>query len=334
MKKYIIYIGVVLTLFFVSCKEEKKSKKNIGAKSEVGKTEEKVNIPKFNSDSAFFYVKKQTEFGPRVPNSDAHKECGDYLVEFFKDKNAKVIEQKFKVRTYNNKVLDARNIIASYNLEVKNRVILCAHWDSRPYADWDSNEENHYKPIDGANDGASGVGVLMEIARQLEGADKKIGVDIILFDAEDYGEHKLNRSSNNTNTWALGSQYWAKNPHKAGYKASYGILLDMVGAKNPQFTKENYSMMYAPNIVNGVWKTAQMLGYSNYFLNIERGDIIDDHYYINKIAGIPTINIIHTSNTRTGFFEHWHTVNDNIENIDPFTLEIVGNTVLHYIFSK
>lgn len=332
MKKHILYLGLIFFALLNSCGEQKKDirKKNIKPK-ETGL----VDIPVFNADSAFYYVKKQTEFGPRVPNTEAHRICGDYLVEFFKKTDAQVIEQEFKVRAYNNTVLNARNIIASYNPEIQNRVILCAHWDSRPFADWDDDNSNHYKPIDGANDGASGVGVLMEIGRHLNKSEKKLGVDIILFDVEDYGEHNNERSNNvSSDNWALGSQYWAKNPHTPGYNASYGILLDMVGAENPQFTKEYYSMMYAPSIVDEVWKTAKMLGYSNNFLNKERGHVIDDHLYINKYTGIPTINIVHTTNSKSGFFKQWHTLGDNIDIIDIYSLEMVGNTVLHYIYTK
>lgn len=250
----------------------------------------------------------------------------------FKRNGAVVIEQNFKTRTYNNKVLNARNIIASYNPDVNNRVLLCAHWDSRPYADWDENAENNFSPIDGANDGASGVGVLMEIGRQLYLDNSKLGVDIVLFDAEDYGEHKQERGQHQ-DTWALGSQYWSKNMHIPNYNASYGILLDMVGAEDARFTKEYYSLLYARGVVDKVWKTASKLGYSNYFVNIEEGSIMDDHYYINKYAKIPTIDIIHTENSSTGFFEHWHTKNDNIENISPNTLKIVGEVVLNHIYN-
>lgn len=325
-------ISVILLLLVFSCKQD--NKKSAKQKEKASQIEKPViKVPEFNQDSAFHYVKTQTEFGPRVPNTEAHKKCGDYFVSFFNRNGAKVIEQNFKTRAFNGDVLNGRNIIASYNPQNKNRVLLCAHWDSRPFADWDDDEANHYKPIDGANDGASGVGVLMEIARQLNINNTKLGIDIVLFDAEDYGEHRKERGkSNMTDSWALGSQYWAKNLHKPAYRAKYGILLDMVGAEDARFTKEYYSMMFAPAIVNDVWSTAKSLGYNNYFINSEEGSIIDDHYYVNKYAKIPTINIIHTENSRTGFFEHWHTVNDNIENISPFTLKVVGEVVLKHIY--
>jgi Zn-dependent M28 family amino/carboxypeptidase len=186
-----------------------------------------------------------------------------------------------------------------------------------------------------ANDGASGVGVLLEMARQFSIQKPEIGVDIIFFDAEDYGAPQ-NYSGASEDAWCLGSQYWANNPHKAGYTAEFGILLDMVGAPNATFYKEDFSMYYAAGIVEKVWSTAATLGFSNYFRDEKTGAITDDHVYINKIAGIPSIDIIQYRNEgqNSGFGHYWHTVNDTMENIDKNTLFAVGTTVMHVVYNE
>jgi glutaminyl-peptide cyclotransferase len=217
-----------------------------------------------------------------------------------------------------------------------NRIVVCAHWDSRPFADYDPDPENHNEPIDGANDGASGVGVLLEIARQLSSNSLRIGVDIIFFDLEDYGPPQDAQQRGQGNWWALGSQYWSKNPHQQNYNARFGILLDMVGAEDARFKMEGFSMLYAPDLVKKVWSIGNRLGYGDYFLFEQGGYIEDDHKYVNEIAKIPTINIIHldSQSANGSFFDHWHTLNDTMENISPFTLKVVGQTVLTVIFNE
>lgn len=294
-----------------------------------------ANIPVFNQDSAYAYVEKQVSFGPRVPNSKQHDACAAFLVQNLKANADTVIVQKTRLRAYDGTALNISNIIASFNPSLNNRIFLCAHWDSRPIAEKDTNISKQKLPIDGANDGASGVGVLLEVARILKNNKPQIGVDIVLFDAEDYGQPDNSGMELKEDTWALGSQYWAKNPHKKNYFARYGILLDMVGAANATFLKEGYSMQYAPDIVRKVWQAAQRGGYGQYFLNKETNAITDDHYYVNKLAGIPTIDIIHYDNTTpTGFFPHWHTHGDNMSVIDKETLKAVGQTLLIVIFEE
>ncbi|OQA01739.1 MAG: Aminopeptidase YwaD precursor [Bacteroidetes bacterium ADurb.Bin408] len=294
-----------------------------------------TDIPIFNEDSAYFYIEKQVFFGPRVPNSKQHEACATYLVQNLKANADTVIVQKTRLRAYDGTALNISNIIASFNPSTNNRIFLCAHWDSRHIAEKDTNAAMQKLPINGANDGASGVGVLLEIARILKIYKPKIGVDIILFDAEDYGQSDNSGLERKEDTWALGSQYWAKNFHKKNYYARYGILLDMVGAANATFLKESYSMQYAPDVVRKVWQAAQRGGYGNYFQNKETNAITDDHYYINKLAGIPTIDIIHFDNTTpTGFFPFWHTHGDNMSVIDKETLKAVGQTLLIVIFEE
>lgn len=211
--------------------------------------------------------------------------------------------------------------------------MLCAHWDTRPFADQDSVNRN--KPISGANDGGSGVGVLLEIARMLSTASSPVGVDIIFFDAEDYGQPDDSPLPQKKDTYCLGSQYWAKNPPVPGYKPMYGILLDMVGAKNATFTMEDISMNFAASVMENVWKTAADIGYSDYFLFTRTGQIVDDHYYINTLAGIPTIDIIHhDASTKYNFPREWHTHRDTMDIIDKNTLKAVGQTLLEVIFRE
>lgn len=329
--KIIFYFFSVLLIFGIfSCGN---TSKNAKQKKEI-KTPEtvKIVVPDFNQDSAYVFVADQVKFGPRVPGTKANLDCARYLTNTLKRFTPYVQVQKFNARIYNGKVLAGQNIIASFKPETKNRILLCAHWDSRPYADHDPDKSNANTPIDGANDGASGVGVLLEIARQLSKSQPKAGIDIILFDLEDYGEPQGIQSRQEDN-WALGSQYWAKNPHKINYNARFGILLDMVGASDALFTQERTSMYFAPDIMRKVWNKAESIGYGDYFSTEETGAILDDHLYVNEILGIPTIDIIHHDpSTKTGFFKHWHTVNDNIDVIDPATLKVVGQTVLAVIF--
>lgn len=286
--------------------------------------------PAFSVDSAFSFVKSQTEFGPRVLGTDAHTNCGNWIAAKLSEFCDTVLEQRFVCRTYDGKSWNAVNYIGSFAPQNPKRIVLAAHWDSRPFADHDPNPDNHNTPIDGANDGASGVGVLLEVARQLQIENPQIGVDIVFFDAEDYGPREGDNVQGDW--WGLGAQHWAKNHHVPNYKAEYGILLDMVGTPNPQFLQEQFSMRDAQDVVRKVWSTAYSLGHGNYFQNKPGGIITDDHYYVNKFSSIRMIDIIHYDATSgTGFSPVWHTVNDNIANIDKNSLGIVGTTILQVI---
>lgn len=291
------------------------------------------HIPLFDADSAYRFVENQVKFGPRVPNSSAHNACGDYLVAELGRFGAKVHQQSMTVMAYDGTPLSARNIIGVYNPEAQKRILLFAHWDSRPYADQDPNPTKRKTPIDGADDGASGVGVLLEIARQLHQKTPKIGIDIIFFDAEDYGIPEFVQEYK-SDTWCLGSQFWAKNPHVPNYKADFGILLDMVGSKGAAFYKEYTSMRYAARYVDLVWNTARNLGYGKYFINADGGAITDDHYYVIIGRNIPCLDIINFDpDTDSGFGHYWHTVNDNLQVIDRETLKAVGQTVMEVIYN-
>lgn len=211
--------------------------------------------------------------------------------------------------------------------------MLCAHWDSRPFADQDSIDKN--KPITAANDGAASVAVLLEIGRLLESNKPAIGVDIIFFDAEDYGQPEFSTHATMEDSYCLGSQYWSENPHVPGYYATFGILLDMVGAENAVFTREGTSMQYAASVVEKVWNHAGRIGYSDYFVFNETAAIIDDHYYVNQMTHIPVIDIVHRDQgTTSNFWKFWHTHHDTLDKINKKSLKAVGQTVLETIFKE
>ncbi|MDP1621371.1 MAG: M28 family peptidase [Bacteroidales bacterium] len=330
--KYTSLFIVALALLTGSCNQPVKHETS---KQDSLVTRPRVAIPDFNADSAYLSVKTQVDFGPRVPNTPAHDKCAAYLISTLKTYTEHVTVQKGEVYAYNKTTLKFQNIIASWKPETNNRILLCAHWDSRPYADHDPDPKNWRKPVDGANDGASGVGVLMEVARQLKLNIPGIGIDIIFFDVEDYGPPQDETKGNSEHFWGQGSAYWANNPHKTDYFAKYGILLDMVGAKNATFLMEGVSMQYAADIVKLVWSAGNRIGYSSYFLYENGGFITDDHVPINKIRNIPTIDLIHLdNNSETGFFPYWHTVGDTFDKIDKNTLKVVGQTLLTVIFEE
>lgn len=330
MKK-IVFPLIILSLF--SCHQSDIQSRSEGKKE---KARTVVQVPEFNADSAYAYVARQVEFGPRVPNTEEHLAAAGFLTDKLGSFTDTVLVQDFLVRAYDGTLLNGKNIIGVVNPDAKTRVLLCAHWDTRPFADHDPDPEKQNIPIDGANDGASGVGVLLEIARQLHQQPPHIGVDIIFFDAEDYGPPQDHQKRGSGNWWALGSRYWANNPHDYNYYAKYAILLDMVGGKEAKFYMEGYSASYAPGILKKVWNTAHRLGFKDYFIFEEQGYIDDDHKAINEILKIPAIDIIHLDNesTNSSFFEHWHTTHDNMENISRETLRVVGQTVLTVVYEQ
>ncbi len=289
-----------------------------------------VAAPTFNADSAFVFVRKQVDFGPRVPNTEAHRKCAAWLAGEFKRHGLTVIEQKFQAAHYTGTTFNGVNIIGQYKPENPRRILLAAHWDSRFQADQDTKDQN--KPILGADDGGSGVAVLLEIARILQTQPADIGVDFVLFDVEDQGNDS-DDGKDNSKTWCLGAQHWSKNLHKPGYMPLFGVLLDMVGGANPKFQKEGVSMQAAPGIVEKVWSTAASLGYSNIFVPENGPGVTDDHYFVITNARIPMIDVIsRPGGTKSGFVSHWHTHNDNMQAIDKSTLRAVGEVLTAVIY--
>lgn len=320
----VVFICCLLFLFGCNLK-----KRNQILVLETKNQEQVQNV--FNADSAYAFIGQQVAFGPRVPNTEAHKKCGLFLTEKMKQFCDTVYIQDIQLKAYNNEMLQAKNIIGVFNPEKKRRILLFAHWDSRPYSDQDMDIRNYNKPIDGADDGASGVGVLLEIARQIKLKGINIGLDIIFFDAEDYGvptfvESKL------VDTYCLGSQHWSQSPHIINYKAEFGILLDMVGSKNAKFYQELYSIQNARNIVDLVWNTAKNKGFEKFFINENIGAITDDHLYVMKGRNIPCIDIINCDlTTPHGFGFYWHSQQDNMNNISHETLNVVGQVIMEVI---
>ena len=331
MKSNILYFLSFFLFFGIACTDQKKE-----ATPEAEILPEKVvAVPKFFADSAYYFVEKQVTFGPRVPNTNSHVLTGDYLVEKLNAYGGSVTEQRFKAFTYDGQQLSLRNIIAGFYPEKQKRILLAAHWDSRPFADKDT--ENKDQPIEGANDGASGVAVLLEIARVMaHSKPPEVGIDIIFFDGEDWGE-KYNegyvQTPDTLSTWyCLGSQHWARNKHIKNYSAFYGILLDMVGAQGSQFRKEGLSVRVAPKVVEKIWTRAAKLGYSNYFINARSAEITDDHQFVNNPGKIPMVNIVHYDPVYGYFGDYHHTHLDNLSIIDKETLRVVGETLLNVIY--
>ena len=324
--KFINIILLSLSLLVVACSAKTEEKPTVAPKKVA------VESPvEFDADSAYNYVKAQVNFGPRVPGTQGHIRCAQYLVDELKRCGVDtVIEQKTTVTAFNGDKLPINNIMGQVNKDAMSRVLLLAHWDTRPWADAEEDKSKHNTPIPGANDGGSGVGVLLEIARCLQIKRPTIGVDILFVDAEDYGT-----SFGAENTWCLGAQYWVNNmPYKQGRVPQYGILLDMVGGIDAKFHREYLSQYLAPSVVDKVWGMASALEYGNVFANQIGGSIVDDHMYINQV-GIPCIDIIESQNPQTGSFNPtWHTLDDNMSNIDRKSLKAVGQTVLNVIYNE
>lgn len=278
----------------------------------------------FCADSAYAYVARQVAFGPRVPQSAAHDACGRWLAAELRRHGADtVIEQRASLPVYGPMV----NIIGRFNLAAPTRVLLLAHWDTRPWADEDPDPANRATPLDGANDGASGTGVLLELARQFGAKAPGVGVDILLVDAEDSG------SEGDDASWARGAQYFAANMPD-GPLPAYAVLLDMVGGRDARFPREMFSDANARPLTARLWRLAAEMGLGDRFPDRTGGAVNDDHLPLLR-AGIPAVDIIETDHPHTGSFNPtWHTLNDNLDNIDPATLGAVGRLVSTLIYNE
>jgi glutamine cyclotransferase-related protein len=344
MKKSMkITLGVAVTVLAIGglhyYKNADSKVQNIEETEEVAK----VNPvgPSFNADSAYAFTKAQCDFGPRDMNTRGHDLCGEWIVSKFKEYGCKVTTQTATLVGYDGTKLRSRNIMASINPEATTRILLCAHWDSRPWADNDPGSVNWRKPILAANDAASGVAVMLELARIIgkskdeKAFNKQLGIDFVCFDAEDWGTPQWADVADNADSWALGAQYWSKNLPQ-GYEARYGILLDMVGGVGAKFYREGMSMQYAPEIVKKVWRAAREVGFGSYFPKEDGGVITDDHVPVNQFAKIPTIDIIpyYADCQQSSFGPTWHTLADNMENIDKNTLKAVGQTLVQVIYKE
>lgn len=288
----------------------------------------------FNADSAYAFVARQVAFGPRVPGTEAHSDCIHWLVSTLSRFGASVTMQQGYMPCYDGSQQLVRNIVAhipadsaATNLPA---VLLVAHYDSRPWTDAEDLYDDRFHGVPAANDGASGVAVLLELARVLAGAAPR-PVTILLTDCEDMGTPQWYTGPERENTWCLGAQYWAQT-NTQPYK--YGILLDMVGDPNAVFYREYISEQHAKHIVDRIWHTAGQLGYGARFVDQVAYPITDDHFYITSIAHIPVVDIIHTvPGSDTGFAWWWHTTHDTMDNISSETLRQVGEVILLTIYS-
>ena len=292
--------------------------------------------PTFSADSAMAFCQAQCDFGPRTMNSPAHEQCGGWIAKKFASYGLEVSLQKADLTGYDGTTLHSTNIIASYRPEATDRLLVCAHWDSRPWADNDPDSANWHKPVMAANDGASGVAVMLELARLLSSDSLALGIDFICFDAEDWGTPQWSNQGGDSNSWALGAQYWAANPHRQGYTARFGVLLDMVGGAGARFYKEQYSQQFANKIVRKVWRAADVVGFGSLFPNRDGEYITDDHLPVNQRANIPCIDIIayYPDCPQSGFGPTWHTINDDMQHLDPAVLQAVGQTMVQVIWSE
>lgn len=312
-----------------------------GTDTGVTEVAEAVSVPTFSGDSAMSAARRQVTFGPRVPGTAAHRACADWLSATLSRYGAVVVDTIVTARNpVTGAAVPVRNIMASFAPEKTSRVMLLAHYDTRPWADEDPDAGVHNIPIDGANDGASGVAVALEVARLVGQKAPAIGVDILLVDQEDSGTSPdegmdPDLAARYEMTWCIGSRAWAEARRDAAHPR-YAILLDMVGGRNAVFAREFFSNRYAGHIVDLVWREAARAGYGDRFINSVGGGINDDHISLLNI-GIPTIDIIdigNPDNNGGGFNATWHTLDDNIENLDPETMRIVGDVVTRVIYNE
>lgn len=325
MLRHIQKVGFILLIAMIAigCKTDSSKNKQVET---IEKTTRR-KVPKFDQEKAFQNIEKQVSFGHRYPGTQAHKDLIKYLTTELTQYTDKVVTQDFTVDFLDEKGVNATNIIGIINPDRKKRILLCAHFDTRKIAEKDEDPEKQDDPILGADDGGSGVGVLLEIARLVKENGIDIGVDFVLFDAEDNG---LDGEG-----WCLGSEYWAKKPHVANYKADFGILLDLVGAKNAEFGKEQSSLQSAKPYVDKIWKLAERMSFANYFMDFESGPVMDDHVNVINYRRIPMIDIINMSNQngRKGFGHYHHTHKDNMDIIDKNTIRAVGKVVTATLYN-
>ena len=332
MKLHIL--TAIISILVATCATSCRTTSNGDVSQNTQEEKRLKTLAKFNRDSAYSYVRRQVAFGPRVAGTEGNRLCREYIANEFRRHGAENVRiQEGEVTAFTGTVLPIGNIMASHNPEIKDRILLVAHYDTRPWSDSDQNEENRIHPVIGANDGGSGVGVLLEIARQLKSAPAPVGVDFLIVDAEDYGQ--ASGFSNHDSSWCLGTQYWTEHmPYASDSLPRYAVLLDMVGGIDAKFHREYFSDRNARKIVDKVWSIGERSGYQNRFVNKNGGSVVDDHIFLNE-AGIPAIDIIESKNDNTGTFPAtWHTSNDTMENIDPASLEAAGQTLLNLLHNE
>lgn len=294
-----------------------------------------VALPAFDGRRAYDDVSRQVAFGPRVPGSEAHRRCADWIDSCMRAAGADtVFSQTATVDNGRGGTMPIRNVFARFNADAPTRILLLAHYDTRPWADQDPDHANHATPIDGANDGGSGVGLLTAMSSYIAAnpLPDAIGVDMLFTDGEDSGVSDGDDPSDDL-TWCLGTRYFARHlPYRPGHLPRAAVLLDMVGARNAVFRQEYFGMTRARNLAENLWKCAAEAGKSSRFDSRIGGAVNDDHLPLLD-AGIPAVDIIEIGHPETGSFHpSWHTLGDNMSVIDSATLADVGDVLVYFIY--
>jgi hypothetical protein len=282
----------------------------------------------FVGDSALSYARQQVAFGPRVPGTPQAQRAGDWIVQMMKARADTVIEQRWTHTTADGKQLSMRNVLARFKPDLPQRILYLTHWDTRPTADLDPFLGNRGDPIPGANDGASGVGLLIALGDALAQTPPNVGVDLLFVDGEDYGK---NFEAPYTDV-LIGSQYFAEHLPSADYRPIFGVLWDMIGDAELNILQEGNSLRQAPEVVSRVWQKAAELGYEEYFIPRQGHDVTDDHVpLLNK--GLRVIDVIDLDYGPLGpdgvaSPNYHHTMQDTIDKISAKSLQIVGDVAL------
>lgn len=271
----------------------------------------------FDGSRAFGYLERQVSFGPRIPGTTAHEQAGDWILAQLRARADTVIVQQITHPAAGGQVLHLRNFLARFRPAQADRILYLAHWDTRPHADQSADSAARLQPVPGADDGASGVAVLLAVADALKAAPPAVGVDLLFVDGEDYG------SFTDSSDVLIGSRYFAAHL-PAGYPPLFAVLFDMVGDKDLQVYVEGNSQAQAPEVVDRVWRAAADLGYDTIFVPQVRHTLIDDHVSLQR-AGIHAIDVVDFD------YPYWHTTQDTLDKVSAASLQIVGDVALAVI---
>ena len=284
----------------------------VGCQARAGGS--KAGPSEFNGPTAFTYVEKQMSFGPRIPNTPGHRQTGDWLLAELRARADTVIVQEIRHVTGRGDTLRLRNFFARFRQQATERVLFLAHWDTRPMADRSANLGQQRMPVPGANDGASGVAVLLGVADALKAHAPAAGVDLLFVDGEDFGDFA------DSNDVLIGSRWFGAH-QPAGYQPLFAVLFDMVGDKDLQIFQEGQSVAFAPEVVQRVWRVAAERGHERQFVPSVRHTLTDDHVALQK-AGIHAIDVVDFD------YPYWHTTEDTIDKVSAASLQIVGDVAV------